>query len=647
MRGLLAVAERELRERKMVLAAALVGGLLPLAIPLLPWLSRHSARETRGVTALVVAASFGVGLALAFGASMIARDLRERRLGFYFARPLSAAAIFFGKLVAGLLLVLGAIALALLPATVLGSIPGVLLPPGMAGSAIALTVLAGAFLLLVAHAAAVSLGSRSPLALLDVALLIAVAAVVVSASNRLATHLASTALMRGSFAFDAVALAGLVMAGFAQVSLGRTDPRRGHRALSLTLWSTLGAAAVAFAAYGAWVLAASPNDLRSVDGFELATRGNWLAISGRAWGRGDYQPVFLLQTASGRFVRVGAGGPWMRGATFSTDGRRAAWLGRQQGNRFAPAEVVTLDLAEPDARPVTTTISIRPGYFDALTLSADGRRLAVREEKTLSVFDLPSEKQLVSVRLPENVANVRSFFLLAERLRILGWPEPAAGVERADLRVLELDVAGKRLVETGRIPDVSRMGFFSLRRSGEGDRLVLNERRDGRRTVTLYDGRTGALLAKLTSCEGEGNYQAMFLADGRVVLAEGGQQGTRVRLFSPAGKPDRVFELAAGRRIRLGGEASAGSVVVSVVPERSTRWSDGTAFLVDLTRGTSTPLGRGYQPLASFWWLGGGEAPEPGSVASRALIGPDGTLSLLDPSGSGFRTLLSAHWFGE
>jgi len=42
MRGLLAVAQREVVDRRMWLLAALAAGLIPMAAPLLPWVDAGS-----------------------------------------------------------------------------------------------------------------------------------------------------------------------------------------------------------------------------------------------------------------------------------------------------------------------------------------------------------------------------------------------------------------------------------------------------------------------------------------------------------------------------------------------------------------------------------------------------------------------------
>jgi len=639
MRALLAVVERELGERRTVFAAALVAGLAALATPLLPWLARGGAREQTGVMALTLASAFAVGLALTYGASMIGRDLRERRLGFYLARPIPAWSLWFGKLAAGLLLVLGGGFLVLLPAVVAGAIPGALIPRDRVPLLAALVAAGALSLLVLAHAATVAVRSRSRLVVLDVALLFATAGAVTAVSRRLAGESASAGLLRGLSAYGLLTLAALVAAGWAQVAAGRSDPRRGHGALSLTLWGIVGVSTALLAGYGWWFLAVSPRSLEGVFGVAAAPCGPWMVVSGRARGRGDYEPAFLLDATTGRSVRLAGSVTGLTKVAFSGDGTRAAWL-VATGGRGSPAEVRTLDLAAPAARPVATTISFPMQGAFGLTLSADGGRIAVREGPSLSVYDLATGRRLVSVRLPGAVAVARAWFVSADRLRLLGFSDPRGRVERGDLAILELDVPEKRLRETGRIPDVARSALFFVR-DGGGATLLLRDTCEGSTTFALVNAVTGSTVAALAACDRDTACQATTLADGRIVVGEAGATGARLRVFSPAGEAERVLELPAARTIRLGLEPVAGSVAVALAPDRLADWAAYTTLIVDIAHGSRTALGRAYRPAGWYWWVSDWRFAA-GGTAARAFLAQDGSLVLLDPSANGFRTVLPA-----
>src|ERR1700681_1470419 len=324
MRGFVAVFEREIAERKLLPLAALALGLVPLAAPLLPGLPAASPAEVRSGVALGLALIVSFVLALVLGGSVIARDLGERRLGFYFARPISGGAIWAGKLAAAAALAAGAGALVLLPVLLIGDVPD---PSGYWGSVMTGGPLLGmpglamawlGFILLVivvANAAGVILRSRSPWLLLDLAALSVTVAVVWTCVEILTR--AGVGIMTGmgasvSFALlqyvevtvAAVARLALPAAGAAQVLRGRTDLRRGHRILSIVLWSALLPASLVLAGYTWWFKSPSPQDLVSVEGVVPAPAGPWIALYGLAAHRGGYLPGVLVNTGSGRFLRA-------------------------------------------------------------------------------------------------------------------------------------------------------------------------------------------------------------------------------------------------------------------------------------------------------------------------------------------------------
>src|SRR5688572_31008663 len=105
MNAALAIARREVRERRSLLAAALILGLLPVALKrLLP----VPADDIGELLSILLYLAFPTAVALAVGASIVGRDVVERRLGFYFSRPLSAGALWGGKFLGGALLVTAA-----------------------------------------------------------------------------------------------------------------------------------------------------------------------------------------------------------------------------------------------------------------------------------------------------------------------------------------------------------------------------------------------------------------------------------------------------------------------------------------------------------------------------------------------------------
>ncbi|HSN88671.1 MAG TPA: hypothetical protein VL025_18050, partial [Thermoanaerobaculia bacterium] len=174
MRGFLAVVERELVERRLLAVVALVVGLLPFLVPFVSSARHLGSDDIRSGAALAFGMTFTVVVAIVLGASVIAGDLAERRLGFYFSRPLPGWALWAGKMTASVLLTLGGGFLVLLPVLLAGGsdLRGAMPGKDLRGDFSSLVVfwMAGAlFLILVSHAVSVMIRARSPWLALDLA----------------------------------------------------------------------------------------------------------------------------------------------------------------------------------------------------------------------------------------------------------------------------------------------------------------------------------------------------------------------------------------------------------------------------------------------------------------------------------------------
>ncbi|HSD27793.1 MAG TPA: hypothetical protein VLL75_10860, partial [Vicinamibacteria bacterium] len=110
MSKLLALAARELRERWLLFPAALASGFFPLALP-----AFGVPRDAAPVVGLFGAVLLGAAAGMIIGSSMLARDAANGRLAFLFARPVSWPAIWGGKWLASLVLVVATGLLAAIP----------------------------------------------------------------------------------------------------------------------------------------------------------------------------------------------------------------------------------------------------------------------------------------------------------------------------------------------------------------------------------------------------------------------------------------------------------------------------------------------------------------------------------------------------
>ncbi|MGH9364766.1 MAG: hypothetical protein ACRD1B_05815 [Thermoanaerobaculia bacterium] len=624
MRGFLAVARREIAERRFVFAAAAAASLIPFAVPLVRGLDGQAAAEVRDWLALILAATFAAGLAAGLGATVLASDLASRRLGFHFSRPVSGLAIWAGKLGASSAIALAAGALIWLPAFLADRGRFVLagLPRRAPGT------LAGGVVLLVflSHAASVAIRARSPLLAADLAALILLALVSLSVIHGLTTAFASEALVHATTSLVVIAAAGIVAAGIVAVTHGRTDGHAAHRALSATLWGILGVGVFSLAGYAHWVLSAGPRDLKEVDLALPASSGSWVIVEGPARGG---LPAFLLDTATGRYERAGADWRW---PVLSPDGTRAAWFDPSgPGGTF---EVVTWELDERGSKPVRTNLTL-PGT-PAAFLSEHGERLATIAGGLLSIYDLATGASLGSAHVADERTYVRGFFLDRNRFRIfrpIESSQSVPGVTR--LQILEFDAATRALSATGTLEDVNAMAYAA---SPSGDRLLVREKD----RITLRDGRSGTLLASLLERAPAMTGPGRFLADGRIAVALATGSDVRLEVFAPDGSHERTLPIPAHDRIALGGEAAPGKLVVAAGGDPGERASR-TIFLADLSSGEVRQVADRLFPAAYLaGWLSGrpNYLPEPGGEATKLFFGPGRCLVRLDPSTGERRVIL-------
>lgn len=624
MRGFLAVARREILEKRFVFAAAAAASLIPFAVPLVRGLHGQAATEARDWIAVILAATFAAGLSAGLGSTVVASDLAARRLSFYFSRPLSGFGIWAGKLGAACLIALGAAAIIYAPTLAAngGHVNVIDLPRASPGTFAFAVVAAMVF----CHAAGVAIRSRSLLLAVDLLALVLLTLGAVFLTQRLAREFAMAALARATTALVVIAVVGVVAAGLVAVTRGRTDSRAAHRALSATLWGITGAGVLSLAGYAYWVLSATPRDLEEVDYALPASRGSWVIVEGPARGG---QPAFLLDTATGRYARAGADWRW---PVLSPDGAHAAWF--DPSGPGGPFEVVTWKLDEPGSKPVRTKLTLAgtPQAF----LSEHGEKLATIAEGLLSVYDLATGALLGSARVAEQRTYARGFFLDRNRFRVFRPTESSKslrGLTRFD--ILEFDLATKALTTTGAIEDVGGIAYSA---NPSGDRLLVREQS----RLTLRDGRSGALLASLVERGPAAKSLGRFLADGRIVIAVAEGRNVRIEVFAPDGKHERTLPVPAHDRIALGGEVAPGKLVLAAGGDPSERASRAI-FLADLSSGEVRQVAARLLPVVYLAnWVSNrpNYMTEPGSEATRLFFGPGRSLVRLDAQTGQRRVIL-------
>lgn len=527
-----AIAARELRDRSrlFVLCAALA--VLPFVAGLLP-AAKSDRAGVIATTSSYLALTLALGSALVLGASTVMRDMVERRLSFYFSKPLHAGAIWFGKAAACLIASFLCFAIIALPtALFVDDWPG----PGMwmlgAPELIGLTVLGVVVLFFVSHLFASVIRSRSVLVGLDFALAaIAATMLVLLVRPLLLGGALDLARMLGAGAGVALLLIA-VLAPRWQLANGRTDIKRAHASLSKVLWPAVYVVVLLAAAYVLWVVTPDLDELRTVQYLQQAPAGETVVAGGRFRGRGDYYGYFILH-GNGEWQRVPAGA-WSE-VLFSRDGKTRSWI---EPVGFMPR-------AEFEIHTNRGPSGIRVRSFDGRTLSDDGSRIAIATGNLVTVYDTASGRLLASAGGFDGRFRHVMFFVSNDLLRIL---ELSYGTRPARIRAFELDIRRRKLTKTGETV-IPRNGLIAA--TPDGSRLLL------RKIRRLVDGRTLATIAELPPAE---PVSSTILSDGRVAetVREGNQSRLRVygayEVVLPAPHTAVVGELRDGTLMLRGTE---------------------------------------------------------------------------------------------
>lgn len=578
MNGTLTIAGRELRERSFVFVTAAVISLVPFIPAVLPNPRGTSPLLVVMFVGTVAAVSFTIGLSIIMGGSIVARELADKRLSFYFSKPISAHAIWFGKVLGALSTIALCFVITLTPALLVGhSEWRTGLGLSTSGSILGL-VIVSITLLLVSHAVNTAVRSRSPLLALDIALLAITVAVVWLLVRTFVVNGAVALFWRVLGSIVLVVPLIIVAGGAWQVARGRTDIRRSHRELSRFFWSAMVIVLLVAAGYVTWVFSAGPRDI-TIEEMSSNSRADWVAVTGKADHRADYHPTFLVDVKTGRSLRLTA----------------SALKGRSEFTRSGDAVVSITPSADMQGRGEIHLLRLNDGGSDqgtgivaspwsVLVLSDDLRRMATFDRGILSIHDLPSKTLLASVRIPFGQMK-QLFFVSDDLVRVyastvwMGNPH----VSPHEVRIYEFNVTTRELVPTGSVKATAVSMFF--RANANGSTLVVNERggADGQR-MRLLDGRTGAERAVIN---GYSPFGVAPLRDGGVAFLESRGEACFARILDAHGS--LVADIPVGSK-GMGGvlEAVPGSkYIAAVLRGAGARNGKGwDLYVVDAQRGT-------------------------------------------------------------
>ncbi len=642
MSGFAQVFILEMRLRKAVFPAALVAGLVPIPLALL-MCNAASFSESLNVGAFAFALIGGELLALYLGATVLCQDLSEGRQGFFFSRPISGWALWAGKFSAAWLVVLGAMFVTLLPATLLGEgLVNLELLDNPAGTTslgarflsplwtLAFVAVAILLFMALAHALSVMFRARSPWLILDAVMVVLLPALAWWGFRRVMAENLQFMLLIALFVWGGSLLFILLPAGALQTALGRCDLRRGHKVLSITLWGTASAAVLLVTGYIVWATSIAPSGLKSISYIRPAPEGPWVIVGGPGRGLGPYaDATFLLNSQSGAWARLSLN-MWGGVPLFSPDGKTAVFF-RRPMSESEPGEVVSFDLtAAGDPEPVHHGI-LFPGWSPDLTFSPDSSKLAILHDLSLDVYDLPSWK-LAAVRKLDLKNAGDLVFAGDDLIRIYqgsaGPQGSKPGVET--LSIFEWDLGKKTFDATGKTDDV--MGW-SLRISPDRTRMLLVQAGAQSSRLLLCDARTGAVLKVLWQAAAISKAGGAFLQDGRIVVIERKGDERTLRVFTAAGDEQHTVQWSPGtdRGVGFGPEPLPGKVLLSSYVRRSEWIKTNEMHLWDVDTGAITLLPGLHATWSGWWsWYNRDIAASPGSQGADLFLNDKGQLVRYD-----------------
>jgi len=625
MAGTVSILAREFSARREVLLVAAAAAVIAFLMPLMPGLGGYRTDDVWTVASNTLALAVGWGLALLFGATVFGRDLSEGRLGFYFARPVSGLAVWWGRMLAAYLLILASEAVALLP-SLFGGIRVIASSTDWGWPAVVAYLVVPLVLLLLAHAVSVMVRARTAWLILDVIGFAVFPVVAWTTLRPLLLMGAEQASWVVVGAFAVALLLSLAVGGAVGLATGRVDLPRTHRALSLALWGTLALCTMCIAAYSHWLRDIGPPDFDDVDVVSVAPDGRWLEAFGHSRNRLDARRRCLISTVDNRWVSLP--GQWDAYATdvvYSGDGSTALWVGEGVGD--GPRTLWWANLHDQIPLPRQTNLVVPMSSY--LTLSEDGDRLAILDSGTLSVIDLPSERLVTAVRLPEDPDGVTVLFPSEETLRLFA---RVGHRDEQSLLIFEVQAATGKVVQRGTIENVGDRPALIVDR--DVDHLIVRTRSEDGVTVRsrICDAGDGTLIRRISA-----NGLPLFLRDGRLVSLRSGDSGAmNLVVESVTGEDRMTYPVDGGSEAILRGEAIPNGVVVSRLEDPADREQGRRIDVIDVDSGGVRTIGRHLRrAVGSLPWQRGSAAfviwyrddPE----ASRLFMDRTGALLRWEP----------------
>ena len=583
-----------------VLLTALVAGIGAAGVKLFP-LDRSWTRDVREAAAVVAALALAAGVSLALGAFGLAREIATRRIGFDFARPVSSAAIWAGRL--GRAAVLAAGGAALVGASDVSHPPRRPSRPKSDGSSAWPSRSPSSFFRSPTPRES-SFGPDRPGSLADLVLLVVTAGIVALTSASSFTRWPLTAAEPRSHRAGRSLSRGGHRGGVRGARRGPDGhPGRPPRVLARLLARDARGSGALCRLRPLDRLDRTPGSRRGPGGPRAPRRLDESLGPGPREGR---LRASLSVSGFDRPVGEARGRPLESRRLESCRFFRRRPRGCLAGRRLPRSDSLLDRSAGAGSKSLPAVAVLPPGSGRALRASPVNRHSALFVSPDVGGLRRrnPHRDRVGGRRCPRSRLGVRAFHWKASGFRGDAPADPpphrvsdtgtSASLRRKSRRSRE-----RSTMSAGSSPSTispSRPGSAdSCRTDGDVSRLARASKESrrvppsaidprGRRT-TLHEDPSGRRVAILSSGEDLGR-NAVFLSDGRIASTEWNATGTRVRIFSSDGEEQKMIPIRVGPgwRIALGGEVSAGQLAVARPPGRI-----GLGGFRDLSRGHREP----------------------------------------------------------
>jgi hypothetical protein len=578
----LLIAARDVRDKGSLYLISAVLAVMPFLALLLPSSTGRHRDVLIGFSG-ILALAMGLGLALGLGISTFGRPLSEKRMSFWFSKPLSPSALWIGKSMGALFTSFACFAIILIPSVIAAGIRAISPRYGKLWE-IPLVVMVGMLVLyVIGHVLGTMTRSRSVILGLDLLGLVLTLTIGLLLLRPLLFHSIFKYALTGTLL---AALVVLVIAPYWQLANGRTDVRRSHGALSKALWTGT-AIVLTLGALGTfWLSTAKPQNFDQVMSLEQSPTGNSVVLTGSAPFRRGIEPTFLHDVRTGKSERLHVPPYW--GATYSRNGRFAAWVEPSLFN-WSRGSVVVRDLEAGRSE----VLDVEAGLFLSIAFSDDASRLAIRDGLSLTVYERATGKILAAI--PMKAGRPAFFFAGNDVLRIY------RNESQTMTAIEELSLVTKTLTRTG-VLNVASSQLIAL--SADGSRMLIKKQ------GILADGRTGATIATLATGTDDSFWASTMLSDGRTVIGRrstgtgtiSASRSTLMTIYAPDG--EKQHEVAVPDHLMIVGEREGGKVVLMGLSNAdlpSDNAEGRSMYLVDVNRGVLEKTVRDTKGPAPQW----------------------------------------------